>query len=146
MHFGFNSFALFSFGSATYFFLSSSPTHSQLASSTTTPHFLAFLLVGGLFSSLGSHLWTNIFRLPRLLKTLTAPGRVSSAQALAAHQAIVPSLGASGALYGALTLVACAFPDSRVSIIFLPFFAFPITWGVGSMVALDVAGLIWGWR
>jgi hypothetical protein len=114
-HFGFNSFALFSFGAATYSYLSLpivTPSSSGLASSTHAPHFVAFLLTAGLFSSLASHLYTNLFRLPRFLKMLASPARLSSPQALAAHHSILPSLGASGAIYGALTLTACAFPES----------------------------------
>lgn len=117
-----------------------------MPTSTHTPHFLAFLLAGGLFSSLASHLWTNLVRLPRLLRTLASPARLSSAQALASHQAILPSLGASGAIYAALTVTACAFPDSNVGIILVPFISFPIWAGVGGMIALDLVGLIRGWQ
>lgn len=85
-------------------------------------------------------------RLPRLLRTLASPARLSSAQALASHAAILPSLGASGAIYAALTVTACAFPDSNVGIILIPFISFPIWAGVGGMVALDLVGLIRGWQ
>ncbi|WVQ83707.1 hypothetical protein IAT38_005851 [Cryptococcus sp. DSM 104549] len=145
-HFGFNSFALFSFGAAAFSFLSTSPTAPSLPAATQAPHFIAFLLVAGLFSSLSSHVYTNIFRLPRLLRTIGRPGRISSPQALAAEQGILPSLGASGAIYAALTLTACAFPDSRVGIIFIPFVSLPIGWGVAGMVGVDLVGLLWGWR
>ncbi|RXK36554.1 hypothetical protein M231_06164 [Tremella mesenterica] len=146
-HLAFNSLALYGFGSAAYAYLVSPlPTSTSLPSSTHTPHFLAFLLAAGLFSSLSSHLWTNIFRLPRLLTTLRSPARISSAEALAAHQSILPSLGASGAIYAALTMTAMAFPDSHVSLIFLPFVSIPIGLGVSGMVALDLLGLIRGWR
>ncbi|WOO78596.1 Presenilins-associated rhomboid-like protein, mitochondrial [Vanrija pseudolonga] len=146
-HYAFNSIALISFGSAAYTYLATpDPALPHLATSTHTPHFLAFLLAAGLFSSLGSHLFTNLVRLPRLLRALQSPARLSSAQALAAHQAILPSLGASGAVYGALTMTALAFPDSRVSIIFLPWFSLPIGLGVFGMVAVDIVGLIRGWR
>ncbi|RSH91515.1 hypothetical protein EHS25_009814 [Saitozyma podzolica] len=147
-HFAFNSFALYSFGSAAYTFLATPPPSSgaPLSSSTHTPHFIAFLLLAGLTSSLGSHLFTNLVRLPRLIRTLSSPARLSSPQALAAHEAILPSLGASGAIYAALTLTACAFPDSNVGIIFVPFISFPIGLGVAGMVAVDLVGLIRGWR
>lgn len=146
-HLAFNSLALVSFGPSAYLYLTTPPssTHS-LPSSTQTPHFLAFLLVAGLTSSLASHLWTNLVRLPRLLKSLSSPARLSSAQALAAHEAIIPSLGASGAIYAALTLTACAYPDSQVGIIFVPFIRLPIGLGVSAIVAIDVIGLIRGWR
>jgi rhomboid-like protein len=45
-----------------------------------------------------------------------------------------------------LTLTACAFPDSNVGIIFVPFISFPIGLGVAGMVAVDLVGLIRGWR
>lgn len=145
-HFAFNSIALYSFGSAAYMFLAAQPAGLPHESTIThTPHFYAFLLAAGLFSSLGSHLFNNIVRLPRLLRTLASPARLSSAHALAAHQAILPSLGASGAIYGALTMTALAYPDSHVSIIFLPFISIPIGFGVAGMVALDVIGIWRGW-
>lgn len=128
-------------------YLASQPAGLPHESTTThTPHFYAFLLAAGLFSSLGSHLFTNIVRLPRLLRTLASPARLSSAQALAAHQAILPSLGASGAIYGAVTMTAMAFPDSHVGIIFLPFISIPMGVGVAGMVAIDVIGIWRGWR
>ncbi|ORX40474.1 hypothetical protein BD324DRAFT_647404 [Kockovaella imperatae] len=146
-HLAFNCLALYSFGGAAYSFLSAPPPGTTpLLSSTYTPHFLAFLLAAGLTSSLASHLWTNLFRLPRLLRALANPARISSPQALAAHEAILPSLGASGAIYAAVTLTACAYPNSGVSLIFFPFFAIPIGMGVGGMVMLDVIGLIRGWK
>lgn len=147
-HYAFNSFALYSFGAAAYSYLATPPPSEEpkLSSSTHTPHFLAFLLVAGLASSLSSHLWTNVVRLPKLIKTLSSPARISSAQALAAHQAILPSLGASGAIYAALTVTACAYPDSHVGIIFVPFISFPIGLGVAGMVGMDLLGLIRGWR
>ena len=123
------------------------PSHAEyIPSSTYTPHFLAFLLCAGLTSSLASHVWTNIVRLPRLIKSLTSPARLSSTQALAAHQAIMPSLGASGAIYAALTMTACAYPDSQVGIIFVPFIRMPIGLGVTAIVTVDIIGLIRGWR
>ncbi|WVR09662.1 hypothetical protein IAU60_006737 [Kwoniella sp. DSM 27419] len=145
-HLFFNSFALFSFGAASYTYLSTPPTRPGMSTSTHTPHFLAFLLTAGLFSSLGSHLWTNIVRLPALRRALAHPARISSPQALMAHQGILPSLGASGAIYAALTLTACAYPDSNVGIIFVPFISMPIGLGVAGMVTLDLIGLIRGWR
>jgi rhomboid-like protein len=59
---------------------------------------------------------------------------------------IAPSLGASGAIYAAVTASALAFPDANVSLIFLPFVSLPIGAGVGGMVALDIIGIIRGWR
>ncbi|CAD6576832.1 MAG: hypothetical protein CYPHOPRED_006099 [Cyphobasidiales sp. Tagirdzhanova-0007] len=64
----------------------------------------------------------------------------------AGRAAILPSLGASGAIYATVVVTALAFPDSRVSLIFFPFFTLPIGAGIGAMVLGDVAGIIWGWR
>lgn len=58
---------------------------------------------------------------------------------------ILPSLGASGAIYATVTLTALAFPDAQVFLLFPPI-PLPITWGVGGMVALDVIGILRGWR
>ena len=146
-HFAFNSIALSSFGAAAYSYIASPPPGFEVISSSThTPHFLAFLLAAGLTSSLASHLYTNIFRLPRLIRSIQNPARLSSPHALASQQAILPSLGASGAIYAALTLTACAYPETSVGIIFVPFISFPIGLGVCGMVAVDVIGLLRGWR
>ena len=146
-HLLFNSIAFYSFGSAAYAFLASPPPDlPKQASSTTTPHFLAFLLSAALFSSLGSHLFTNIVKLPRLVKALSNPARLSTPSALAAQYNIAPSLGASGAIYATMTLTACAYPDTSISIIFLPFITAPIGLGVFGVVCMDLFGLIRGWR
>ena len=163
-HYAFNSIALYSFGSAAYQFLSRPNARDidainnksdswfgfdfgpYLGTSTTTPHFLAFFLAAGLVSSLTSHLNTVLVRLPRLLRDLSNTARVSTASALAAHSAVLPSLGASGAIYATLTLTSLAFPEASVSLIFLPFVPIQIGYGVAGMVAVDVLGLIRGWR
>lgn len=136
-----------SFGAASYSYIASPPPGQvPPPSSTHTPHFLAFLLVAGLTSSLASHLYTNLIRIPRLIRSLSNPARLSSVQALAAHQGILPSLGASGAIYAALTLSACEYPERNLGIIIFPFISFPIGLGVASMVTLDIIGLVRGWR
>lgn len=151
-HYAFNSLALYSFGSAAYAYLAHSDrdyealTNIVLPSSTTAYHFLAFFLTAGLFSSLSSHLSTVLVRLPRLLRDLSSPARVSSISALAANQAVLPSLGASGAIYATLTLTALAFPDANVSLIFVPFFPIPIGAGMVGMIAVDVLGMLKGWK
>lgn len=43
-------------------------------------------------------------------------------------------------------MTALAFPNSDVSLIFLPMVKIPISWGVAGMVALDVVGILRGWR
>jgi rhomboid-like protein len=97
-------------------------------------------------SMLVSHMWTNLVRLPRLLRMLANPARLSSAQALAAHQAILPGLGASGAIYATVVIAALYQPDARIAIIFLPFFSFPIGLGVTGLCLVDLIGVIRGWK
>ncbi|KAF7794403.1 hypothetical protein EIP86_005537 [Pleurotus ostreatoroseus] len=63
-----------------------------------------------------------------------------------ASEAILPSLGASGAIYGTVTLTALAFPDTQVALIFPPTWPIPIQWGVGGLVALDILGALRGWK
>jgi len=154
-HFAFNSIALYSFGSAAYTWLSRpnvkdidavSGSRSSSSSFFGFDHGLAFFLAAGLASSLTSHLNTVLFRLPRLLRDLSHSARVSTASALAAHSAVLPSLGASGAIYATLTLTSLAFPEASVSLIFLPFVPIKIGYGVAGMLAVDTLGLIRGWR
>lgn len=45
-----------------------------------------------------------------------------------------------------MTLTALAYPSTSVSLIFLPFFPLPIGAATGALVALDVVGLVRGWR
>lgn len=143
-HFVFNGIALSSFGNAAYAYLKRNDL--ALPTCDEVPQFLAFFVVAGLAASLGSHLFTNVVRLPRLLRALLSPARLSPANALAAHNAILPSLGASGAIYAMLSMVALAFPNSNISIIFIPFVQIPIGVGVAGMIAVDVLGIIRGWK
>ena len=147
-HLAFNSIALYSFGSAAYTFLAQQdPQMIHLPSSTSAYHFLAFFLAAGLASSLGSHLTTVLFRLPRLLRSIsTSSASASISSRMAAERTFLPSLGASGAIYGALTMTALAYPDASVSLIFLPMVPIPIGVGMGAMVLVDALGVIRGWQ
>ena len=152
LHFGFNMFALSSIGTAAHQFLSTrkgtgadQTPEDRLPESTSSYHFLAFFVAAGLFSSLGSHLVSTLIRVPRLVKLLRMPASPSTAAAIEALPPILPSLGASGAIYSALTLTALAYPDANVSPIFLPILSIPIGAGVGGMVALDMIGILRGW-
>jgi len=120
--------------------LPSFPTTSHMG------HFFAFFAVAGVFSGLGSHLVNNLVRLPRLIRALRSPAQLSPTHALAAHNAINPSLGASGAVYACLTVTALAYPDTHVSLIFLPMLSIPMPIGVLGMVMFDIVGLVRGWR
>jgi len=125
----------------------------------------------GLFSSLVSHLVTARLVYPRLVSKLVqvdktgSPGvidkissRLSSAAkssarpatdavaATAATPTILPSLGASGAIYSTVIVSTLAFPDAEVSLVFPPTPSFPIQYGVGGLVLLDCIGILRGWR
>jgi rhomboid-like protein len=122
----------------------------------------------GLFSSLASHVVTARLVYPRLVSKLAQPGesgspgmirRISSSlssfsrtnarsttDAAAATPTILPSLGASGAIYGTVIISALAFPQAEVSLVFPPTPPFPIQYGVGGLVLLDCIGVLRGWR
>ena len=62
-----------------------------------------------------------------------------------APRKVLPSLGASGAIYAAVTLTALAFPDAQVQPIFVPI-SVSISTGVGAMVLADILGVLRGWK
>lgn len=74
------------------------------------------------------------------VKAVTEPAAESS------KDHILPSLGASGAIYAAVTLTALAFPNTEIALMIPPSFPIPIQWGVGGLVALDIIGVLRGWR
>ncbi|EJD41575.1 hypothetical protein AURDEDRAFT_68600 [Auricularia subglabra TFB-10046 SS5] len=117
---------------------------------TPVYEFAALLVAAGLASGLASHVWSTRVLLPRAVRALgdKAPTlrSASAAQGALETHAIAPSLGISGAIYALVTLVALGSPSAEVSIIFLPFFSFPIAWGFGGFLCLDAVGLIRGWR
>ncbi|KAF8318765.1 hypothetical protein DL93DRAFT_2109316 [Clavulina sp. PMI_390] len=143
-HLLFNSLALNSFGAAFDVVDSQRPDVLHMAHSTNRWHFLGFYLGAGLFASTLSHVVSTRIVLPRLLKALADPAKAS---ALKPNEAMIsPSLGASGAIYGVVAMTALALPETNISLIFLPMVPFPITFGVGGMVALDIIGIIRGWK
>lgn len=72
--------------------------------------------------------------------------RPAPTDATAAAPKIMPSLGASGAIYSTVVMSTLAFPDAEVSLVFPPTPSFPIQYGVGGMVLLDCIGILRGWR
>jgi hypothetical protein len=125
----------------------------------------------GLFSSLVSQLFAARFVYPRLVSKLVQPdktgtpgvihkfssslssaaksnARLSATETTAAATTptILPSLGASGAVYSTVLISALAFPDAEVSLVFPPTPSFPIQYGVGGLVLLDCIGVLRGWR
>jgi hypothetical protein len=116
-----------------------------------------------MFSGLVSHVVSAKFHYPRLINQLASSISVvnkpdtwaavvaassGSARAAAIRKVpeILPSLGASGAIYGAVTLTALAFPEAQVSLFIPPSYPISIQWGVGGMLLLDTIGILRGWR
>ncbi|KAF9219802.1 rhomboid-domain-containing protein [Gyrodon lividus] len=152
-----NSLALASFGSAAtqYFYLPQRDAPAPGPEATASWHFLAFFISAGLFSGLVSHVVATKVLYPRLLSQVATQARLRTSQAASAiagdavsapAREILPSLGASGAIYAAVTVSALAFPDAQVQLIFMPFFPISITTGVGGLVLLDIVGIIRGWK
>ncbi|KAF8216462.1 hypothetical protein K438DRAFT_1797249 [Mycena galopus ATCC 62051] len=139
-HFLFNSMALLSFGPLVGQYLYSSQKTvdgSKRLESTTGYHFLAMFVAAGLVASLASHILrvkfydrmvANFSKLPKGTKLYVGG-----------------SLGASGAIYACITIDAMAYPDLKISPIFVPY-GVPIRWGVGALVLLDLVGILRGWR
>ncbi|KAK4513336.1 uncharacterized protein ATC70_005330 [Mucor velutinosus] len=70
-------------------------------------------------------------------------------QLMARHIAarpILPSMGASGALYGLLTGTAYLYPDAVAFVALLPWIPFKITYAVPAFLTLDAAGILMRWR
>ncbi len=93
------------------------------AGSFSSEQTLSFYLGCGVLSALGSHLMSAMIT-----------------------RNVIPSLGASGALWGVLACTAFLMPDARVGIIFLPGVESTISQLLPWMVLLDVVGVVRGWR
>lgn len=59
---------------------------------------------------------------------------------------LTETLATTGAVYALVSLTALSFPSTSVSLIFLPFFPIPIGLATSALVAVDVIGLVRGWR
>ncbi|GAA5877706.1 hypothetical protein JCM3774_006650 [Rhodotorula dairenensis] len=136
-HLGFNSIALFSFSSATFAALSHADS-DLLPRSTSRYEFLALFATAGVVSALASHVWFSRVIARGLFKRGLTTREVRGA--------VLPSLGASGAVYALVSLTALSFPSTSVSLIFLPFFPIPIGLATSALVAVDLIGLFRGWR
>lgn len=82
----------------------------------------------------------------KLSSSLSSVAKRPATDAAAATPTIIPSLGASGAIYGTVIISTLAFPDAEVSLVFPPTPSFPIQYGVGGLVLLDCIGVLRGWR
>ncbi|RUS34108.1 hypothetical protein BC938DRAFT_482359 [Jimgerdemannia flammicorona] len=87
--------------------------------------FLAFYLTTGMGASLVSHMLTLKFKV---------------------RGDVLPSLGASGAIYGCLAATAVEYPKTSVMIIFFPFFPIQIGHALPALMSLDMAGILFRWR
>jgi rhomboid-like protein len=116
-------------------------------------------------AAVASHAASALIRYPRIVSQLattsssTIPGvaagttfaeatavAAKTAEVAAAVPTILPSLGASGAIYASVVM-ALAFPDLHVSLTIPPFYPIPIQYGVGGgLVLVDVFGVLRGWR
>ncbi|KAF8655043.1 hypothetical protein AX16_003279 [Volvariella volvacea WC 439] len=168
LHLALNCLALEGFGSAAYFYLlkEQEKFDPPMLESSTNWHFLAFFVSAGLFSGLVSHVVAAKFQYPRFIAqlyrfnpakkrtdtwadALVAESTRASAGKAAADvgaRTILPSLGASGAIYAAVTVTALGFPESHVSLFIPPSNPIPIQWAVGGLVTMDVVGILRGWR
>ncbi|XP_061694591.1 presenilin-associated rhomboid-like protein A, mitochondrial isoform X2 [Syngnathoides biaculeatus] len=59
---------------------------------------------------------------------------------------IFPSLGASGAIMAVVAGVCVKVPDAELAVLFLPTFTFTAATALKTLVAVDMAGLLMGWR
>nr|CAG8512339.1 7358_t:CDS:2 [Entrophospora candida]CAG8628678.1 1761_t:CDS:2 [Entrophospora candida] len=85
--------------------------------------FLALYLSSGLFSSCASHVITLMTKAPL---------------------AILPTLGASGAIFACVSVCAIKKPDLSVVLIFLPIFPIKLGYAFPAMLAFDVYGIVSG--
>ncbi|CAI2181590.1 11894_t:CDS:2 [Funneliformis geosporum] len=85
--------------------------------------FLAFYLSSGMIASCMSHVFSLRFK---------------------GYHNVMPSLGASGAIFACLAACAIQYPDSSVYLIFLPFFPIKISYALPAIMAFDLWGIFSG--
>ncbi|GBB99501.1 hypothetical protein RclHR1_03540020 [Rhizophagus clarus] len=85
--------------------------------------FLAFYLSSGMVASCISHVASLSFK---------------------RYGTIMPSLGASGAIFACIAACAIKHPDSSIYLIFLPFFPIKIGYALPAIMAFDLWGIISG--
>ncbi|CAO3587329.1 unnamed protein product [Absidia cylindrospora] len=59
---------------------------------------------------------------------------------------LLPSLGASGAIYGLLSGIAYMKPEASISLIFLPFYPIKLGYALPALMGFDVAGMLLRWK
>ena len=118
----------------------------------------------GLFSGLVSHIVSTKFLYPRAVAQFAAQahstkkvdtwasavsattGTATSTTAKRSIPDILPSLGASGAIYATVVVTALAFPNSQIALFIPPSYPINIQYGVGGLVLMDAIGILRGWR
>ncbi|KIY63651.1 hypothetical protein CYLTODRAFT_425905 [Cylindrobasidium torrendii FP15055 ss-10] len=163
LHLLFNCIALEGFGSSAAVYLSTAQhaTAPEQLESTSTYHFTAFFIAAGAFASLVAHAVDTKFLYPRMVSRIFSASSAkagadtwasavvassarpaAAAAATAAPPRILPSLGASGAVYACVTMTALAFPTSQVALIIPPSYPMDIWVGVGGLLAFDTLGAL----
>ena len=151
MHVLFNNICMLSFATGAGLYLSSLNVQSggKFEHGYREPqelsgkyHFLAFFITAGVFSALGSTLHAQFLQ-KRVLRSV---GPTLDAF----RRSTIPGLGASGAVYSVVVVSVFADPNGEVGIILLsnlfPFLNVEKKYGVTALVALDIVGLLAGWR
>lgn len=151
MHVLFNNICMLSFATSAGWYLSSLNVQSggnfehgyrEPQELSGKYHFLAFFITAGVFSALGSTLHAQFLQ-KRVLRSVNPTLN-------AFRRANIPSLGASGAVYSVVVASVFADPDGEVGIVLLsnlfPFLNVEKKYGVTALVALDIVGLLAGWR
>lgn len=84
--------------------------------------FLGLYLSAGVIASFASHIFKTIVAQPGL------------------------SLGASGAIMAILGYVCTQYPDTQLSVVFLPMYTFSAGAAIKVIMGIDLAGVLLGWR
>ncbi|CEP12631.1 hypothetical protein [Parasitella parasitica] len=66
--------------------------------------------------------------------------------ALRNSRPLLPSLGASGAIYGLVASTAVMHPNSSISLIFLPMIPIKLGYALPALMSFDLAGVVLKWR
>ncbi|PHZ10678.1 rhomboid-domain-containing protein [Rhizopus microsporus ATCC 52813] len=66
--------------------------------------------------------------------------------ALRNSRPLLPSLGASGAIYGLVASTAILHPNSSISLIFLPMIPIKLGYALPALMSFDLAGILLRWK
>lgn len=103
--------------------------------------FLLFYFICGL-GAVGLHLFVQYIQLQSYM-TAAAAGSASAFQSIEMLKS-VPTVGASGAIYGVLIAYAMLFPESRMTLIFPPV-TLSAKWMVVAFAAIELLTGVTGW-